>query len=50
MARKFKGRDQLVVLDHGLYQELDPLLLRNYNKFWLGLILNDPQHYEQAGR
>ena len=31
MARKFKGKDQLVILDHGLYQELDRKLLRNYN-------------------
>lgn len=31
MARKIKGRDQLVLLDHGLYQEMDSLLLKNYN-------------------
>ena len=31
MARKHKGKDQLVVLDHGIYQELDKKMLRNYN-------------------
>ena len=31
MARKFKGKDQLVVLDHGIYQELDRKTLRTYN-------------------
>ena len=31
MGRRVKGRDQLVVLDHGLYQELDRSLLRSYN-------------------
>lgn len=50
MARKYKGKDQLVVIDHGLYQELDPMLLRSYNEFWLGLILNDAELYEPAGR
>jgi hypothetical protein len=29
---------------------LDPVLLRNYNQFWLGLILNDPKLYEAAAR
>ena len=46
MARKYKGKDQLVLLDHGLYQELDPAMLKNYNQFWMGLILNDPKYYE----
>ena len=50
MARKYKGKDQLVLLDHGLYQELDRNTLRNYNSFWLGLILNDPELFEKAGR
>lgn len=50
MARKHRGKDQLILLDHGLYQELDPLLLRNYNEFWLGLVLNDPARFEKAGR
>lgn len=46
LVRKLKnGQDQLVIIDHGLYQELDPGLIRNYNEFWLGLILNDPKHY-----
>lgn len=46
MIRKLKnGQDQLVILDHGLYQELDSTLIRNYNEFWLGLILNDPSLY-----
>jgi len=32
MARKLKnGQDQLVILDHGLYQEMDQTLIRNYN-------------------
>ena len=31
MARKFKGQDQLVVIDHGIYQELDKSLLKSYN-------------------
>ena len=31
MARKVKGKDQLVVLDHGIYQELDRKTLRTYN-------------------
>lgn len=31
MARKYKGKDQLIVLDHGIYQELDKSLLRSYN-------------------
>jgi aarF domain-containing kinase len=31
MARKMKGRDQLVIIDHGLYQDLDRNLQRNYN-------------------
>ena len=50
MARKYKGKDQLVLLDHGLYKELDADLLRNYNRFWMGLILNDPKYYDEAGR
>lgn len=51
LVRKLKnGQDQLVLIDHGLYQELDPALIRNYNEFWLGLILNDPKHYEYAAR
>ena len=31
MVRKFKGKDQLVILDHGLYQQLDLSLKRSYN-------------------
>lgn len=32
MVRKLKNKkDQLVLLDHGLYQEMDPLLIKNYN-------------------
>ena len=31
MVRKVKGKDQLVLLDHGLYQELDTNTLKNYN-------------------
>lgn len=31
MVRKVKSKDQLVLLDHGLYQELDSNILRNYN-------------------
>jgi len=50
LVRKYKGKDQLVLLDHGLYQELDANILRNYNRFWLGLILNDPKHYAPAAR
>lgn len=51
MVRKLKhGKDQLVILDHGLYQEMDPTLIHNYNEFWLGLILNDSSLYEPAAR
>ncbi len=46
LVRKLKNKkDQLVLLDHGLYQEMDRDLIKNYNQFWLGLILNDPKHY-----
>lgn len=38
-----KGRDQLVLLDHGLYQELDEKTREQYNWFWLGLILNNEE-------
>jgi aarF domain-containing kinase len=31
MVRKVRGKDQLVLLDHGLYQELDQELIRSYN-------------------
>lgn len=34
------GGDKLVLLDHGLYQELDEKTREQYNWFWLGLILN----------
>ena len=50
MVRKYKDQDQLVILDHGLYQVMDKGLVRNYNEFWLGLILNDPSFYEKGGR
>jgi aarF domain-containing kinase len=50
-VRKLKNnQDQLVILDHGLYQELDPKLVRTYNEFWLGLIMNDPEQYEPAAK
>ena len=50
MARKVGNKDQLVLLDHGLYQELDRELLRNYNQFWLGLILNKPLLLEEGAK
>lgn len=32
MVRKIsKNKDQLVLLDHGLYQEMDEELIKNYN-------------------
>ncbi len=32
LVRKLKNKkDQLVLLDHGLYQEMDRQLVRNYN-------------------
>lgn len=36
-----KGKDELILLDHGLYQELNSKTKDNYNWFWLGLILNN---------
>ena len=50
MVRKYQNKDQLVILDHGLYQVMDAGLVTNYNEFWLGLILNDPSFYEKGGR
>ncbi len=35
------GRAELVILDHGLYQVLPDKLRKAYNRFWLGIILND---------
>ena len=43
-----KGKDQIVLLDHGLYQELDQKLRQSYNRFWLGLILNNEEMYIKA--
>ncbi len=31
MVRKVNNKDQLVLLDHGLYQRLDASLIKNYN-------------------
>jgi aarF domain-containing kinase len=42
LVRKLSsGRDQLVLLDHGLCQRLDTATREQYNWFWLGLILNN---------
>lgn len=50
MARRVGKNSELILLDHGLYQQLDPALLHSYNQFWLGLILNDATLYDPAGR
>ena len=44
------GKSQLVVLDHGLYQDLTTDLKHKYNEFWLGLILNDEKIFGPAAR
>lgn len=43
-----KDKDQLVLLDHGLYQELDSTMKKSYNQFWLGLILNNQDMFTKA--
>lgn len=40
VKKDVSGKDILVLLDHGLYQELDEKTKEQYNWFWLGLILN----------
>lgn len=40
VKKDVSGKDVLVLLDHGLYQELDENTKQQYNWFWLGLILN----------
>jgi aarF domain-containing kinase len=40
VRKNSKGQDELYLLDHGLYQELDEQTREDYNWFWLGLILN----------
>jgi aarF domain-containing kinase len=49
LVRKLSsGRDQLVLLDHGLCQRLDEATRNQYNWFWLGLILNDQKMAAEA--
>ena len=49
LLRKDKnGNDQMVLLDHGLYQELDENVRSSYNRFWLGLILNREEMFVKA--
>lgn len=39
-----------VLLDHGLYRELDENFRSNYCRLWRALILLDPDEIQQAGR
>lgn len=41
VVRRRNGRDELVLLDHGLYQELSPELRQAYASLWESLIFGD---------
>ncbi|KAJ0987546.1 hypothetical protein J5N97_005902 [Dioscorea zingiberensis] len=43
------GNFSLVLLDHGIYTELDEMFRINYSQLWKALILQDPQKIQQLG-
>lgn len=45
-----KGKPQLVLLDHGLYRQLDDDFRRNYTRLWQAMILCDEGKIEQYCR
>jgi len=49
-SRSGKNNFDLVLLDHGLYRELDENFRSNYCRLWRALILLDPDEIQQAGR
>lgn len=44
------GWDGAVLLDHGLYRDLDENFRSNYCRLWRALILLDPDELQDAGR
>ena len=40
--KKHKDYD-IVLLDHGIYRELSPEVLKNYSKLWTGIITRDTE-------
>ncbi len=43
LVRKVDGRMQLVLLDHGLYKEIDDTFRSEYAHLWRSLIFADPE-------
>ncbi|EFC38704.1 predicted protein [Naegleria gruberi] len=44
---KNPSEPQIVILDHGLYKEIDDDFRRNYANFWMSIILGDTKHMER---
>ena len=43
-----RGREQLVVLDHGLYREIDETIRLSYCRLWEAMIMQDQKSLDQV--
>ena len=50
VVKNKKNEDQLVLLDHGLYQELSEDVRNSYNRLWLGLVLKNQEMVSKAAK
>lgn len=48
MVRRHRGRQQIVLLDHGLYTQLDDDLRYNYSLLWKSILEQDEANMEKA--